>query len=661
MRRHAIRLTAALALTLAAHIPCAQAQDDDTTTTYDIGQTTVSATRTERAAITIPGDVIVIDRQAIDDSGARSVKDLLRGIAGLSQNTLGNPGSTDLAIHGFGLGQTGNLNVAVLIDGLRTNFLDLAAVDLTTIPLDDVERIEIRRGGGSTLYGNNATAGVINIITRRAEGRRLQAQVEVDSFGYSGGLALGWSDAQWSAMIQHLYEDSDGYRHNQYFRHNATLFSLAFTPVDSWLQLDLSAGIQRQDFGLPSGLTAAERATLGRRGTTHPGDYGDRESAYLNVTPTLRLNDENELRIGFGYRERRTYAVYQGYELEDRQLIYTLSPQWTNRTPIAGLPNTLTIGADLSYAELHAIKHKTAAEQTLLDLFIHDSLQILPDVFLDLGYRYGRAEHEFAGDLADPSEDLHAYTLGLAWHYRPDSKVFVVYDRSYRVPVLDEYTVYPAPFYNATINPDLRPQITYTLQGGIRHHLHDAFVPSLTISHIKTEDEVLYDPSIGFGGQNSNYDHTERLVVTAAVESRPTDWLELQLNYSWTDAEFGRDDDNPAADGKRLTMVPEHMVNGQANVSLPHGFTVGASAHWQSEQYVINDFSNRLAPIPEYILVGTRASWTWEWVTIYAGVDNLLDETYDEAGSANTSGTSIDFYPAAERSFYGGINVILNY
>ena len=76
-----------------------------------------------------------------------------------------------------GFGETGPLNTLVLVDGRRVNEIDLSGVDWTQIPLDQVERIEIVRGSGSVLYGDNAVGGVINIITKKPE-KPLSARVE---------------------------------------------------------------------------------------------------------------------------------------------------------------------------------------------------------------------------------------------------------------------------------------------------------------------------------------------------------------------------------------------------------------------------------------------------------------------------------------------------
>jgi vitamin B12 transporter len=128
--------------------------------------------------------VSVIDAATIQRSKGKTVGELLNQQVGLtvigSQNTLGT--NQDLYLRGAGAGYT-----LILVDGLPVYDPSGASTsfDINLIAIDQIERIEILKGGQSSLYGSDAVAGVINIITTKNSGKKL---------GLSGSLAGGSYD-----------------------------------------------------------------------------------------------------------------------------------------------------------------------------------------------------------------------------------------------------------------------------------------------------------------------------------------------------------------------------------------------------------------------------------------------------------------------------------
>ena len=122
--------------------------------------------RAEEVASNVSKNITIIEGKELADSSAKYVYEIIGEKVGIiTSQQLGNPKGAVVDIRGFG--EASPSNVLVLIDGRRTNQIDLSGVDWGQINIDSIERIEIVRGPGTVLYGDNARGGVINIITKK--------------------------------------------------------------------------------------------------------------------------------------------------------------------------------------------------------------------------------------------------------------------------------------------------------------------------------------------------------------------------------------------------------------------------------------------------------------------------------------------------------------
>lgn len=153
-----------------------------------VDEVVVTATRTEEDIEKISANVTVITQEEIKKSTAITVQDLLKSEEGLIVRDLYGTGTKSVVdSRGFAKG----VNTVVLIDGRRINQIDSGAVDWNLIPLENVERIEIIRGSESVLYGDNALAGAINIITKKGFTKKPELLLDARGESYSGHTEYG--------------------------------------------------------------------------------------------------------------------------------------------------------------------------------------------------------------------------------------------------------------------------------------------------------------------------------------------------------------------------------------------------------------------------------------------------------------------------------------
>lgn len=129
----------------------------------------------------LAADVLVIDADTIGRSTADSLADLLRREAGLQLSRSGGPGQAT----GVFLRGAAAANTVVLVDGVRVGSATLGSAALETLDLAQVERVEVLRGPGSSLYGADAVGGVVQIFTRRGT-----AGMQFDAHLGAGGYGL---------------------------------------------------------------------------------------------------------------------------------------------------------------------------------------------------------------------------------------------------------------------------------------------------------------------------------------------------------------------------------------------------------------------------------------------------------------------------------------
>src|SRR5438067_172066 len=157
---------AAIPIALAAQTPQTPKQIGEVTLFGEEQLKVEAATKTEIPISKAPTSVTVVTAKQIRESGARTVPDLLRFVAGV--NARWNPMTQTIDIRGFGENPFSN-RVLLLIDGAPYNSGDTGSFPLSPaydfLPVEYIKRIEVVRGPGSSLYGENAFWGVINVVT----------------------------------------------------------------------------------------------------------------------------------------------------------------------------------------------------------------------------------------------------------------------------------------------------------------------------------------------------------------------------------------------------------------------------------------------------------------------------------------------------------------
>ncbi|MCX5714722.1 MAG: TonB-dependent receptor plug domain-containing protein, partial [Candidatus Omnitrophica bacterium] len=320
----------------------------------------VTGTRVDENLENAPQSVSIIKRKDIETGTAQNLLDVIREDTGVTvtEYSSGNSKLASVDIRGFG--ETGISNSLVLIDGRRTNSMDLSGTDWAQIPLEEVERIEIIRGAGSVFYGDNASGGVINIITREPkEKAKVEAKSEAGSYAtYNQMLEASGRSGKFKFLAFGKYYQSAGYRNNNDITSNDFLCKVGNKATDS-LNLKLTLGYHRDAYGLPGALDDDQlnSTAIGKRGSVTPLDDAKTLDYFGDFNIENDFRECGKLETGVNMRVRQVKSNYMStdspWESDNYITTFGMTPKYQITHAIGDRENKITLGFDYSDAQDH--------------------------------------------------------------------------------------------------------------------------------------------------------------------------------------------------------------------------------------------------------------------------------------------------------------------
>lgn len=444
----------------------------------------------------------VIEVDEFEGEG-KQVADLLEGTPGVFVRRFGGPGErSEVSIRG----STG-AQVVVLLDGVRLNSAQSGTVDLSTIPLDLIERIEVTRGGGGVQTGSDAIGGVVNLVTKRASARPtthvagsagpfqtwtgsitqtgrvgpLETLAGYDYFKTSG-------DWKFEPIETFLPDDNDSIEriNNRSERHGGLLKLAA--DVGDHGRLELTDQLFHASEGAP-GLDQASGGAL--RGQSPTGHRRRTRNVVQLRALHARERFEAELRAFHRYERHRfrDESFDPVYDTDDRNSSYGGRAELAGEVVWGPLRQRPSLGAELRRDELDP-QGTGYRHRRVLGVFAQNELSLFEGrLSLVPGLRFD--ETQGLGSEWIPRVGLRARP----W---PWLELLANAERSYRVPNFDELYIDERSLRG---NPGLDPEDADNLDAGLRLR----FAPGGLLRSVFLEGAYFYneiDNSIVF--QNVN-------------------------------------------------------------------------------------------------------------------------------------------------------------
>jgi len=484
-------------------------------------QVVVTAGKREQSLADVPLSVTVMDAAAIRRRNTASLDDALRYMSGV------NLTGTQVNIRGSsGYSLGAGSRVLMLLDGIPFLAGDTGEMNFETIPMDQVDRIEVVKGASSALYGSNALGGVVNIITKPIPGTPetvartyvgLYSRPTYDRWvwtltprlmnGESVSHARREGDLGISVFASR--QEDDGYRQNDERRRYNILMKIR-EEAPSPGSLTLTFGLAYQESGqflywrnVDSALIPPLRHTSDNIRSTRyflSGNYGVplSQDAVLTVRGMWYHND-------WGYQQtgdpERTESVSDGARLE---VLSTFLP---------GAGHTVTCGVE---GNLDMIGGDMFGTRRLgsLALYAQDEALLAPPLTLTAGARCDLQSVGLRGDggLVTPK-------VALLYHVPGWPAFRASYGEGFRVPSLPEaFVAAGSTGLLAVPNPDLKPEHSRSYEAGITAHPGSAI--SLDAALFRSDISNLIEPGLTVSGGNLQLQW--RNVTQARVEGFET-------------------------------------------------------------------------------------------------------------------------------------------
>jgi iron complex outermembrane receptor protein len=597
------------------------------TISFELEDTVITAEKFETTIRDTTKNVYIIDKEEIQNSSATNVVELLKTIPSIF---IGSGYTNEGVIDFRGQGETAKSNVLILVDGISQNSIDMSGPDLSTIDVNNIERIEVIPSGG-VVYGDKAVGGVINIITSKNSNN---IKLETGSYGYSN-YALNTSNTFGIFTINNNFSRTfkDGYReHSNYNKEN---FGTNITvDINSNNKLAFTYDYNKAFYNYAGSLTEAQVKN----------DRTDYSVSGQGNT----FNRKNSYSLSYNYTNNK-------FELENKISSYNkYSEGWSkintkyfsDNLKAKFTFNNFDVISGIDFIKANAKTNSTnKIEKNQTGLFALVNYSVLDNLILNGGYRNENIKlNYFTGKEKKYNENL--VSSGINYLYSDTGNIYLSFEQNYRTPTTDEYqyAIYDWVTYQITgygYKENLNPQKSNTIELGHKEYFANTYI-NTTIFNTITTDEIFYNPS----SCNENIDGT---TTRNGVEfSTKTNIKNITLSQSYTYL-IAKINDGQYKD-KLIPWVPKNRYNASINLNL-NKINLGLDYNFVGEVYSISDWDNQYGTIDSYSTINLTSNINIKDFTVYGGIKNLTNTKYYDYVTYGSS-----YYPAEERSYYIGIN-----
>ena len=605
-----------------------------------------SGTKTDVEWLDVPQAVSVVTKTEMEDRGAVRLVDALDGVAGVN-NTLGEGSRDQFFIRGF--------------DALNDMYRDGMRDDGTLQSyrsLANIERVEVVKGPAGALYGRGSAGGIINLVTKRANGDNFTS---VKGSVGSNSQFVGQLDSSMALSdkvngrinVEHRQADSyvDHVDSNDFF----IAPTIRVMPSDGHI-IDLDVEYAHQELVPYRGVPSKDGKPVDVSESTFYGgtnDYQESDSLRVAINYEWRLNSDWVWtnRAAYNHIELEQKGTRQGTVTGD-QVSQTVNnfgydPRTTTTLQSELVwetdSNQMMIGADFNQINIDLVlaSDKTLPSQDIYNPVVgptpdpgfkpfRDNTTTTTGVYVQDVYTLG--DLSLIGNVRYDSMELEQQKAGAAKENLDDNKVSYRGGLVYRLT--DDMSVYASlarswqlPYSGIYINPKLAEFFHTDLQeiGAKAYLLDNALMLNAAIFQIDQEQ-----PQTDTNGDVISKIEARHKGIELEARGQITTQWDVSVGYSYLDAE---DKDT----GKKPNDVSDHLFSLWSTYQLDDNWRLGGGVKYVGDRYAGN---NEAVALGDYTTVDLMAAYTTGRHKVQANAYNVFDEKYILGATNGTSGTN---------------------
>ena len=419
-------------------------QTQTTTSTFELQGVIVSSTRIDVPFTENSRTIQYIKASDLKASGAFSVAEALQQLAGVDIRRRGVSGmQADLYIRGGGFDQT-----LLLIDGIKLDDAQTGHHTLNFLPpLDAIERIEVVKGPGARIFGQNAFTGAINIVTKRDYTSLVKLQLKGGSYKqWQGGITLQENTENHSFILSTDRSGSEGYRYNTDFK-NQNYFVKADLNKNSVFPVQMIGSFSDRKFGA-NGFYASPEAK---------DQYEETQGIVVAFQSKITKN-QWVFKPRVYWRRGQDHYLYlrqQPEVYENWHITHKLGGAFD--TSLSSSLGVTGLGIDLARVSISSNnlgKHSRRVSTFFLEQqfsFWNQKIDFTPGIAI--------SNYSDFGTFAYPGFDF-------GWKLSPTWRLYGSLGYTYRIPTFTDL------YYEDRTtrgNPDLKPEEAFTQEVGFRY------------------------------------------------------------------------------------------------------------------------------------------------------------------------------------------------